>query len=82
MSVGKAIRAAEKDKVPVMCVIGPREAAAGLVAVRTHAGGDLGSMPAKDFHAQLAAAIAHRTDFCAVKAPELPPHGALLESDN
>lgn len=80
--MGKAIRGAEKDKVPVMCVIGPREAAAGLVAVRTHADGDLGSMPAQEFLKQLAAAITHKTNFCTIKAPELPPHGALLDSGN
>lgn len=44
LSVGKAIRGAETDKIPVMCVIGTREAETGSVAVRTYAAGDLGTM--------------------------------------
>ena len=58
LSVGKAIRAAEKDKVPVMCVVGQREAEMGTVAVRTHSDGDLGSMPVADLVARMAAASA------------------------
>jgi threonyl-tRNA synthetase len=59
--VGKAIRAAEKDKIPVMCVIGQREADEGAVAVRTYAEGDLGSMPAAELVARIAAASAARS---------------------
>lgn len=56
LSVGKAIRGAEKDKVPVMCVIGQREADEGLVAVRTYAAGDLGTMSKDDLVARLVSA--------------------------
>lgn len=56
LSVGKAIRGAEKDKVPVMCVIGQREAEQGAVAVRTYAAGDLGTMPKDELIARLVAA--------------------------
>jgi hypothetical protein len=61
LSVGKAIRASEKDKIPVMCVIGQREADEGAVAVRTYAEGDLGSMPAAELVARIAAASAARS---------------------
>ncbi|MBI4021985.1 MAG: threonine--tRNA ligase [Candidatus Andersenbacteria bacterium] len=50
-SIGKKIREAEQRRVPVMFVIGKREAAAGHVAVRTHEKGDAGARP-------LAAAVA------------------------
>jgi threonyl-tRNA synthetase len=55
-SVGKAIRAAEKDKIPVMCVVGQREAAAGTLAVRTYTCGDVGSMPADELVTRLSTA--------------------------
>ena len=61
--MGKAIRAAGKDKVPVMCVIGQREAAEGKVAVRTYADGDLGTMSTEALVARLAAASSSRTAF-------------------
>lgn len=54
--MGKAIRASEKDKIPVMCVIGQREADEGTVAVRTYAAGDQGSMRVGDLVARMAAA--------------------------
>ena len=60
LSVGKAIRASEKDKIPVMCVIGVREAEQGAVAVRTYVAGDQGSMPVDELVAKLTAANAAR----------------------
>ena len=63
LSVGKAIRASEKDKIPVMCVIGQREADEGTVAVRTYAVGDQGSMPVGDLVARLSAASSSRSAF-------------------
>jgi threonyl-tRNA synthetase len=53
-SVGKKIRAAELAKVPFMLVVGDREVEAGTASVRSHDGGDLGSVPTD----QLAATIA------------------------
>src|SRR3954454_14890979 len=41
--IGYKIREAQLQKVPYMLVVGDREAADGLVAVRSRAGGDLGS---------------------------------------
>ena len=61
--MGKAIRAAAKDKIPVMCVIGQREAAEGSLAVRTYTGGDLGTMRSEDVVARIATASRSRTAF-------------------
>ncbi|MCL1887969.1 MAG: threonine--tRNA ligase [Kiritimatiellaeota bacterium] len=46
--VGAKIRRAQMDKIPVMLVVGGREAEAGAVAVRRREGGDQGVMPAAD----------------------------------
>lgn len=43
MSIGKLIRNAETSKVPVMCVVGGREAEAGTLAVRTYRDGEVRS---------------------------------------
>jgi threonyl-tRNA synthetase len=43
------IRDAQLAKVPYMLVVGKREAAAGTVAVRARAGGDIGAMPLAEF---------------------------------
>lgn len=59
--MGKAIRGSEKDKIPVMCVIGQREADEGTVAVRTYAAGDQGSMHVGDLVARMTAANTHRS---------------------
>ena len=63
VSVGKAIRAAEKEKIPVMCVIGQREALEGTVAVRTYSTGDMGSTRVEDLVARLVAANSSKTTF-------------------
>jgi threonyl-tRNA synthetase len=47
--IGYKIREAQLQKVPYMLVAGDREAADGLVSVRSRAGGDLGSRPVDDF---------------------------------
>ncbi len=59
-SVGAAVRAAEAAKIPVMGVIGPREHAAGAVAVRLRGGEDLGAMPVGELVARVAGAVAAR----------------------
>ncbi len=43
-SVGRKIRDAELAKVPFMLVVGDREAAEGVVALRSHEQGDLGAV--------------------------------------
>ncbi len=47
--VGAKIRRAQMDKVPIMAVVGGREAEAGAVAVRRREGGDQGVMPVAAF---------------------------------
>jgi threonyl-tRNA synthetase len=49
--IGYKIREAQLQKVPYMLVVGDREVADGAVAVRSRAGGDLGSQPLEAFMA-------------------------------
>lgn len=50
--IGYKIREAQLQKIPYMLVVGDREAADGRVAVRSRAGGDLGSIEVASFVAQ------------------------------
>ncbi|MGQ9870663.1 threonine--tRNA ligase [Leptodesmis sp.] len=43
--LGKLIRNAEKDKIPVMAVVGAKEVAANALSIRTRASGELGAIP-------------------------------------
>lgn len=61
MSIGKAIRNAEKAKIPVMCVIGEREAEGNTLSVRTYANGEIGTMPADAVREKVAKAAHDRT---------------------
>ena len=51
--IGYKIREAQLQKIPYMLVLGDKEAEAGLVAVRTRAGGDEGTMTLNDFMAKI-----------------------------
>ncbi len=51
--LGKMIRNAEKQKIPVMAVIGAKEVEANALNIRTRASGELGAMPVADVLAQL-----------------------------
>ncbi len=62
MSIGKAIRNAEKAKMPIMCIVGAREAEAGTLSVRTYADGELGVMSAEQVIEAVATAAAGRAD--------------------
>jgi threonyl-tRNA synthetase len=59
--IGRKIRDAEMAKTPYLLVVGEKEAQDGLVSVRRHGEGDLGSMPMDDFiksvNNQIAAAM-------------------------
>jgi threonyl-tRNA synthetase len=59
--IGRKIRDAELAKTPYLLVVGEKEAQDGLVSVRRHGEGDLGSMPIDDFiksvNNQIAAAM-------------------------
>ncbi|MGZ3777425.1 MAG: threonine--tRNA ligase [Mucilaginibacter sp.] len=51
--IGRKIRDAEIKKIPYMLIVGEKEAAEGLVSVRKHGQGDLGSMTIEDFKKQI-----------------------------
>ncbi|HTJ51964.1 MAG TPA: threonine--tRNA ligase [Cyclobacteriaceae bacterium] len=47
--IGRKIRDAETKKIPYMLIVGEREAAEGMVAVRRHGEGDQGSISLEEF---------------------------------
>jgi threonyl-tRNA synthetase len=55
------IRQAQMEYIPYMAVVGDREAAAGVVAVRGRFSGDLGAMPLASFIERLKGEIAAKT---------------------
>lgn len=61
--MGKAIRNAEMEKIPVVCVIGPRDIEAGVVSVRTYADGELGELPHQELVTRLSDTNKNRTQF-------------------
>ncbi|QDZ40217.1 threonine--tRNA ligase [Euhalothece natronophila Z-M001] len=61
--LGKLIRNAEKQKVPVMAVVGAKEVEANSLSVRTRASGELGAMEVSQVIEKLKSAIAQYEDF-------------------
>ena len=59
--IGKKIRDTELAKVPLMLVLGEKEAAEGLVAVRRQGKGDVGAMPIADFVAMVQEEVNQKT---------------------
>jgi threonyl-tRNA synthetase len=51
--IGRKIRDAEVKKIPYMLIVGEKETAEGLVSVRKHGQGDLGSMSIEAFKEQI-----------------------------
>jgi threonyl-tRNA synthetase len=51
--IGRKIRDAEVKKIPYMLIVGEKEATEGLVSVRKHGQGDLGSMSIEEFKQQI-----------------------------
>jgi threonyl-tRNA synthetase len=51
--IGRKIRDAEVKKIPYMLIVGEKEATEGMVSVRKHGTGDLGSMKIDDFKKQI-----------------------------
>jgi len=47
--IGRKIRDAEVKKIPYMLIVGEKEATEGMVSVRRHGEGDLGSMSIEEF---------------------------------
>ncbi len=60
-SVGKKIAEAEAQRLPVMLVVGDREAEQGQVSVRRRGRGDLGTRPLADVISELVAESASRS---------------------
>ena len=58
--VGAKIRDARVDKVPYMAVLGPRDVAAGVIAVRSRAAGDLGALTMENLVERLRVEVATR----------------------
>jgi threonyl-tRNA synthetase len=58
--IGKKIREAELAKIPYMLVLGEKEAADGVVAVRRQSKGDLGTMQLEQFTALVSEEVANR----------------------
>lgn len=61
--LGKLIRNAEKQKIPVMAVVGAKEVEDGALNVRTRAAGERGAMPVAEVLAKLTAAVAAYENF-------------------
>ena len=61
--LGKQIRTAELEKIPVISVIGQREMDAQTLGVRTRQSGDLGALTVPEVIEKLQAAIAQKTLF-------------------
>ncbi|KAJ1699871.1 hypothetical protein LUZ63_008383 [Rhynchospora breviuscula] len=60
----KLIRNAEKQKIPLMAVAGPKEVEAGTLTIRSRfSGGDIGTMTVDDFIAKIQDAVDNRTSF-------------------
>ncbi|HEY9629921.1 MAG: threonine--tRNA ligase [Oscillatoriophycideae cyanobacterium NC_groundwater_1537_Pr4_S-0.65um_50_18] len=61
--LGKMIRNAEKEKIPVMAVVGAKEVEADALSIRTRASGELGSLPVAEVTEKIKDAIAHFGNF-------------------
>lgn len=51
--IGRKIRDAEVKKIPYMLIVGEKEAAEGVVSVRKHGEGDVGTMSIEEFKQQI-----------------------------
>ena len=61
--LGKQIRNAEKEKIPVMAVIGAKEVETNTLSIRTRVSGELGSIPVDEVLEKLKSAIANFDSF-------------------
>ena len=61
--LGKQIRNAEKQKIPVMAVVGAQEVEGNSLSIRTRASGELGSMPTAEVSEKMKDAIANYANF-------------------
>lgn len=61
--LGKLIRNAEKQKIPVMAVIGAKEVENNSLSIRTRASGELGTIPVAEVMEKMKQAIANFENF-------------------
>ena len=61
--LGKLIRNAEKQKIPVMAVVGQKEVESNTLSIRTRASGDLGTMPVSEVLDNMKNAITNYSNF-------------------
>lgn len=61
--LGKMIRNAEKQKIPVMSVVGDKEVESNTLSIRTRASGELGAIAIDSVIAKLAQTISQHTNF-------------------
>jgi threonyl-tRNA synthetase len=61
--LGKMVRNAEKQKIPVMSVVGDQEVADNTLSIRTRASGELGAMAIAEVIDKLTTAIAEHSNF-------------------
>ncbi|MCT7993265.1 threonine--tRNA ligase [Laspinema olomoucense] len=61
--LGKLIRNGEKQKIPVMAVVGAKEVEANQLSIRTRAGGELGTMAVAEVIEKMKVANRDRTNF-------------------
>ena len=61
--LGKLIRNAEKQKIPVMAVVGAKEVESNTLSIRTRASGELGAMSVAEVIEKMKSAIADRCNF-------------------
>lgn len=61
--LGKMIRNAEKEKIPVMAVVGAKEVESNTLSIRTRAAGELGVMPVAEVTQKMTQANRDRANF-------------------
>lgn len=61
--MGKMIRNAEKEKIPVMAVVGAKEVESNSLSIRTRAAGDVGVIPVEEVLEKMKNAIANFDNF-------------------
>jgi threonyl-tRNA synthetase len=61
--LGKLIRNAEKDKIPVMAVIGAKEVETNSLSIRTRASGELGAISVDEVVSKITEAITNFSNF-------------------
>ncbi|MGL5083398.1 MAG: aminoacyl--tRNA ligase-related protein, partial [Microcoleaceae cyanobacterium] len=61
--LGKQIRNAEKEKIPVMAIVGAKEVESNSLSIRTRATGELGDRPVAEVITKMGEAIAQYQDY-------------------